>query len=162
MKMNRIIVIVSLSLLLVQFAFAETEPEPYQKIKIKAVFSKLLTRDNADRVYSGQIKSEAGLAEFEKTYGFDIDNSKVTFENQMFIFGITDNISSRAFQFLKQDKIRTFTLDYAETGIKYKLRMPNKGKKLSYVQVFVLKKIDGISHVRAKNSVSNGLSKVYD
>jgi len=80
----------------------------------------------------------------------------------MLIFGITDDITTRAFQFLNQKKSRTFTLDYAETGIKYKIRTPEDGKKHSYIQVFVLKKTEGIPHIRVKNYVSNGLSKVYD
>lgn len=140
----------------------DIEPEIYHKIEIKPVFSKLFTRDKADRVYSGQIKSETGLAEFEKAYGIDVNSSLVSFDGKMLIFGITDNISSRAFQFLRQENIRTFTLDYAETGIKYKLRMPEEGQKHSYMQVFVLDKIEGISHIRVKNTVSNGLSRVYD
>ncbi len=148
--------------LVVSFVVAESEAEAYRTIHIEPVFSKMITRDKADRVYSGQITSEAGLAEFEKIYGIDVDTSQVDFGKQMLIFGITDNISSRAFQFLKQERIRVFTLDYAETGIKYKMRMPEAGKKYSYIQVFVLKKIDGIPHIRVKNSISNGLSKVYD
>jgi len=160
--MNRIIAILSLILVVTHCALAEAEPERYQKIKIKPIFSKLVTRDDADRVYSGQITSEVGLVAFGQKYRVDVDKSLVDFKNQMLIFGITDNISSRAFQFLKQEKIRTFTLDYAKTGIEYKLRMPDEGMKHSYVQVFVLKKTEGISHVRVKNYLKNGLSKVYD
>jgi len=61
-KMKRISTIACIILLAANFASAEAES--YQKIKIESVFSKLVTRDNTDRVYSGQIKSEAGLAEF--------------------------------------------------------------------------------------------------
>jgi hypothetical protein len=162
MKMNKIITITSVILLAVNFVSAEVELEPYQKIKIKKVFSKLITRDKADRIYSGQIKTESGLAEFEKTYGIDIDNSKVDFKKQMLIFGLTDNIRTRAFQFLKQERMNSFTLDYTDTGIEYQLRKVGEGLKYSYVQVFLIGQIDGISHVKVKNLVGNGLSKVYD
>ena len=160
--MRYVIATTSLILLICQVIFAGVEPEPYQKIEIKPVFSKLIIRDNSDRTYSGQIKSKRGLTEFEKAYGIDIDDSRVDFEMQMLVFGITDDITTRIFQFLKQKKVMVFTLDYAETGIKYKLRIPEEGKKHSYMQVFVLKKIEGVSHIRAKNHIRNGLSKVFD
>lgn len=160
--MNRIITIAGVILLAVNFASAEVEPEPYQKIKIEQVFSKLIARDKADRVYSGQIKTGAGLAEFEKTYGIDVDNSKVDFKKQMLIFGMTDNIKTRAFQFLKQERMNSFTLDYIDTGIEYRLRRVGEGLKHSYAQVFLIDRIDGISHVKVKTLVGNGLSRVYD
>jgi len=141
---------------------AEVRPETYRTIKIEPIFSKLIIRNKDDRVYSGQIKSRTGVVEFGKIYGIEIDFSKIDFEEQMLIFGITDNISSRAFQFLQQEKHRFFTLDYADTGIEYKMRAPGKDKKYSFAQVFVLKKIKGISHIRIKNSVKNGLSRIYD
>ncbi len=68
---------------------------PYQTIKINEVFSQLITRDKDDRIYSGQIKSDAGLAEFEKAYGVTLQDHTVDFDKQMFIFGITDRISMR-------------------------------------------------------------------
>lgn len=160
--MNRLIALVILILLGAHYVSAEVEPEPYQKINIKPMFSKLVTRDDTDRVYSGQITSEVGLVAFGQKYRVDVDKTLVDFEKQMLVFGITDDITTRAFQLLKQEKIRTFTLDYAETGIKYKLRRPDEGQKHSYIQVFVLKRMDGISHIRVKNLVANGLSKVYD
>ena len=135
--MNRFLTVTSLILLVARCAFAEEEPEAYQKIKIKSVFSKLITRDKADRVYSGQIKSEAGLAEFEKTYGIDVDSSEINFEKQMLVFGITDNITTRAVQFLKQERLNSFTLDYADIGIEYRLQRVGDGLKYSYFQVFL-------------------------
>jgi hypothetical protein len=131
-------------------------------MKIEPIFSKLIMRDNLDRVYSGQIKTETGLSEFEKIYGIDVDSSSVNFEKQFLIFGITDDITTRAFQFLKQEKIRIYTLDYAETGIRYRMQKPEDGKKYSYIQVFVLEKTESIPHISVKNHVRNGLSKVYE
>ena len=163
--MKRYLTFIILGFLAVIFACsskAEVESEVYQTIKIEEVFSELTTRDKDDRVYSGQIKTETGLTEFEKTYGVKLGNLNIDFKKQMLIFGITDEISTRAFQFLKQEKLRYFTLDYADTGIRYKLTMPDEGKKHSYIQVFILKRIEAISHIKVKNLVRNGLSKVYD
>lgn len=160
--MLRIFSIAGLIILLAHAVSADIEPDPYQDIAIKQIFSMLITRDKADRVYSGQIKNKAGLITFEKSYGINVDMSDINFKKQMLIFGITDNITTRAFQFLKQKRIRLFTLDYAETGIKYKLRAPGEGKKHSYIQVFALNNIEGIPHIQVKNRVGNGLSKLYD
>jgi hypothetical protein len=132
-----------------------------QKKEIEEVFSELITRNADDRTYSGQIKSEAGLAEFENLYEVKLQNITVDFKDQMLIFGITDNISTRAVQFLKHEHIQSFVLEYTDIGIQYKLKAPDKGKKHSYLQVFVLKKIDGVSHIKVKNLIRNGLSKVY-
>lgn len=163
--MKRCLVFTLFAFLAVIFACSskeEVESEIYQTIKIKEVFSELITRDKDDRVYSGQIKTEAGLAEFEGTYGIKLGDVNLDFKNQMLIFGITDEISTRAFQFLKQEQLRYFTLDYADTGIKYKLTMLGEGKKHSYIQVFILKRIEAISHIKVKNIVRNGLSKIYN
>lgn len=165
--MKRTLLIITsfiLAILFIYLSRLQTKPEPYQTIKIKEVFSSLITRDEADRVYSGQIKSKAGLTEFENTYGIKIENLKVDFNKQMLIFGITDNISTRAFQFLKHRNlyIRYFILDYADTGTVYDLVNPGAGKKHSHIQVFVLKKIDNIPHINVKAMAGNGLSMVYD
>ena len=57
-----------LNLFFVNVTQAEVKPEAYETIKIKQVFSKLITRGQNDRIYSGQIKSEKGVIEIEKTY----------------------------------------------------------------------------------------------
>ena len=148
-------------LLLSATAIAE-EPGPYQTIKIKEVFSKLMTRDKEDRVYSGQIKSEDGLSKFKQTYGIELESVSVDFQKQMLIFGITDSISTRAFQLLQDKTTGTIVLDYADTGVEYRLLAPGEGKKHSYLQVFILDRINGIAHVRVKNLEQNGLSKMYE
>lgn len=157
-----ILAVAALAILLIYLSKIKAEPKPYQKIKIKEVFSSLITRDEADRVYSGQIKSKAGLTEFENTYNIKIENLKIDFNKDMLIFGITDNISTRAFQFLKQEISASFTLDYFDTGIMYKLAAPDEGKKYFHIQVFVLNKIENIPHIKVKNLVRDGLSIVYD
>lgn len=159
--MIRIIAIVTLSLLLVQCGLSDKEIGPYYKIEIEPVFSKLITRDSDDRTYSGQILTKSGLDEFEKTYGVDVDDSGFNFGSKMLIFGITDDITTRAFQLLKQLNTRALILDYHETGTKYKLGVAEDGMKHSYVQVFALKRMEGVPHIRVKNLVRNGLSKVY-
>lgn len=160
--MNRHIGFVLIPILLFSAIVIADGPEPYQTIKIKEVFSKLMPRDKEDRVYSGQIKSEGGLIKFKQMYGIELESVSVDFQKQMLIFGITDSISTRAFQLLKQERIWSFVLDYADTGIKYKLDMPGEGKKYSYFQVFILNRIDGISHVGVKNLERGGLSKIYE
>ncbi len=159
--MNRYLVYVFFSLFLACSSRAEGTPEIYRSIRINEVFSKLIARDLDDRTYSGQIKSKTGLAEFEKAYGIKLSNRNLNFDTHFLIFGITDDFSSRAFQFLEQKKLGHFILDYVETGIKYKFRGLDKGKKYSFLQVFVLKRIEGISHIMIKNMVLHGVSNVF-
>jgi hypothetical protein len=141
-------------------------PEPYQQIKVKEILATRIVRDGEDRVYSGQIKSEDGLAKFKNIYGIELDSVSVNFNTQMLIFGITDNISTTAFQFLKQERPRSFVLDYADMEIEIKLggRLDkvDKGKKYSRLQVFILDRMEGIPHIRVKNFVANGLSNIYE
>lgn len=160
--MNGIVFLTVLVLGLAFPALTEEAPEPYEKIMIEPIFEQIITRDQTDRIYSGQIKTHAGLAKFEKDYGIILARQNVDFAKKMLIFCITDNITTRAFQLLKQERMRSYTLDYADTGIKYKLLIPREGQKHSYLQVFMLERIDGISHVNVKNMIVNGLSKVYD
>lgn len=138
------------------------DPEPYAKIRIKEVFSAMITRDEADRIYSGKILSMEGLKFFEKKYGIQTGISDMNFNDDMLIFGITDNISTRAFQFLNQKLMNKFTLDYADTGVKYKLAMPGEGKKHSFLQIFVLDRIDNMPHIYVKNLCLGGLSESFE
>lgn len=160
--MKRYFVYSVLFILLANCSEAEVKPEVYNCIKIDDVFSKMITRDMSDRVYSGLIKSRAGVREFEKVYQIELGNLKVNFNTQTLIFGITDNFSSRAFQFLEQKKLSVFTLDYTETGIHYKMRKLDKGNKYSFMQVFITKRIDGNPHIYVKNMIYNGFSKFFD
>ena len=160
--MNRHLMCTMLAMGLVLSAQAsEDDPEPYRSINIREVFSKMITRDETDRVYSGQIKTQAGLEAFEKAYVV-LGNQQIDFTKQMLIFGITDEMSTRAIQFLAQERMRDFTLDYADTGIRYRMEPPQTGKKYSQLQVFILDRIDGIPHIKVKNLVRDRLSTVYD
>ena len=134
----------------------------FSPIKIKEIFSQLVSRDAGDRVYSGQILSEAGLADFEKTYGIHMAERHVDFRKQMLIFGVTDNITTRASQLLRREGVQSFTLDYVDLECQYRLRPPEEGKKYSHLQVFILDRIDGIPHVKVRNYLEDGLSRVYD
>ncbi len=141
---------------------AQAAGDPYEKIPFKEIFLKLIVRDREDRVYSGQIKSEKGLAAFSRKYALDFKPQGIDFKKHMLIFGITDNISTRAFRFLKRKGMNVYVLDYYETGLKYKLRMPETGKKYSYIQIFLTDRIEGIPHIAVKNFVVGGLSEVYE
>lgn len=157
--------IIVMAFMLTLFACIEDKgikPEEYKKIRIKEVFSEMITRDQADRVYSGQILSMEGLKAFEKKYGVKTRVSGMNFNDDMLVFGITDNISTRAFQLLNQKVMNKYTLDYADTAIMYKLAMPGDGKKHSFVQVFSLKRMESISHIWVKNIVPDGLSMTLD
>lgn len=136
--------------------------EIYEGIEIREVLSNLIIRDMDDCIYSGQIKSQKGFTEFINKYlkekPFDL---KINFEKKMLIFGITDDISSKAFRFFKNKHSSSYVLDYYDTGICRKMRNPGKNKKYSYLQIFVVDRIDGIPHIRVKNLVSNKLSKTY-
>ena len=136
--------------------------DPYFEIETEEVFSELIVRNRDDREYSGQIKSQEGLKVFSSKYSLGLKLKKVDFEKQMLIFGVTDNISTRAFRLLKQKKLRSFCLDYYDSGIVYKLVVLEEGRKYSYVQIFLIDRIEEISHIEVKNLIRDGLSKVYE
>ena len=160
--------IILMSLLLIlnlqNLSCEDIQPEKYEVIPFQSIFSDLIQRKSDDRIYSGQISTLKGLEAFVKSYEIQVDQTKVDFQTQMIIFGITDQFSTRAMQFLYQKKIHEYTLDYAETGIKYSMVEPKKGNKYSYLQLFVIAKdkVKGIPHIAVKNSVQNGLSKVFE
>jgi len=155
-------ILIALFLLGISFyGFAE-QKQIYEEIKINEALSRLIIRNKDDRVYSGQVKSQKGLTEFINKYLKETPlDLKINFKKDMLIFGITDNISTKAYRFLKSPIRNEYTLDYYDTGVERKLRRADKGKKHSYLQIFVVKRIDGISHIRVKNIVSHKSSKTY-
>jgi len=140
--------------------FGSDKPEPYKKIDIREIYSKMIIRNDNDPVHSGQIKSTEGLAKFQKTYGITVNVENVDFKSQFLIFGLTDNITTRAIQFLNQERSHRYTLDYAETGIDYFMTTP-KGKKPSYMQIFVLDRIERGFCINIKNVIKSGRSEMY-
>ena len=79
----------------------------------------------------------------------------------MLVFGITGNISTRVSRFIKYKNSNSFYLDYYDTGIRYKLMVPEKGKRYYYLQIFIIDRIDEIPHIRVEN-LEQGLSKIYE
>ena len=137
------------------------EGPQYKNIKYEEVFGELIQRDKSDRVYSGQIKSAKGLEEFLEQYPVSLNFKDVDFNKQMLIFGITDQISTRAFQLLSTWNNRHLLLDYYDTDIKYKLAITKEGERYSFLQIFLLQRIDGLAHVNVKNKVEDKLSWIY-
>lgn len=160
--MSRFLRYIAPAALVLSFPAAAFASGPYENVPVEQVFERIITRERYDSVYSGQIRDAEGLAEFERNYGVEAAPPEIDFKKQMLVFGINDNLSSRAFQLLQQDwSVRSIlTLDYYDTGIRYRLALPPEGKKTSRMQVFIMERIDGVSHVRVKDLV-RGLSKVY-
>ena len=144
----------------VLIGYIKTPKKVYETIHTKEIFSKLITRDKNDRLHSGLIKSAEGLTEFEKAYGVDMGNPKVDFKLEMLLFGITDNYHTWAYRFVSQKSFPFHILDYKESGREMKMKPVAEGKKYSRLQVFFLKRIDNVSHIRVRNIVP-GLSRVY-
>jgi hypothetical protein len=144
------------------FTVGHAEDEPYQEINKKEILSVLITRQKADRVYSGQIKSSKGAQAFLEKYSVKLDVQKIDFQNQMVIFGITDQITTRAYRFLKRKDQPLFILDYLDSGIRIKIGFPGEGKKYSHIQLFLIDKIEGIPHIKVRNFVKGKLSKIYE
>jgi hypothetical protein len=141
---------------------AKVDVLPSRTIGIREIHAQILSRDEGDRVYSGQIRSEAGLRRFRERFGIDSEMPSIDFEKNMLVFGLTDRITTRAYRLVAMDLIRYYVLDYSETGIKYKLMPPGEGKKHSYLQIFVVERIEGIAHVQVRNFMGNGLSRIFE
>ncbi|MBN1911949.1 MAG: hypothetical protein JW818_19665 [Pirellulales bacterium] len=135
---------------------------PFENINIEQIFSERIVREKNDMVCCGLIESKEGLAKFKAVYGIDVKADKVDFDKQTLLFGITNNISTRAFQLLSQPRIRLLTLDYVDSGERFRLAPLAPGKKYSHVQVFVLKKIERRINLRVKNYLPVGRMEVYN
>jgi len=132
--------------------------EYYEVIPIKEVYSKLIERDEKDLLQSGVIASKAGLSKFKSDYALNFDSSSIDFNKQKLVFGITDEITSRAFQLLKSN---TYCLDYRAYAIKYKIRKAGAGEKNSYLQIFAIDSKHILRWLDVKNVIRNKKSKNY-
>ncbi|MFH1548161.1 MAG: hypothetical protein ABID32_02480 [Candidatus Omnitrophota bacterium] len=159
--MKRDVILFTMIFIFITLGCAKTTGNSSIEIEIKEVFAKLIVSDIGNSLYSGQIKSQVGLEEFARQYSLDLGIKNVDFKQKMLVFGITGNISARVSRFIKYKNSNSFYLDYYDTGIRYKLMIPKKGKRYYYLQIFIIDRIDGIPHIRVKN-LEQGLSKIYE
>ena len=132
--------------------------EYYEVIPMKEVYSKLIERDEKDLLHSGVIASDTGLSEFKSDYALNFDSSSIDFSKQKLVFGITDEITSRAFQLLKSN---SYCLDYRAYAIKYKIRKAGPGEKNSFLQIFAIDSKHILRRLDVKNVIRNRKTKNY-
>ena len=156
-KLVPLIVIISICLL----GCSTTTPDPYKILPITEVYSQLIERSETDLLHSGVIASESGLSTFRTEYGIGFNAGSIAFDKQMLVFGITDEITSRAFRLLKP-QAGTYCLDYRAHAVKYKIKKADPGNKNSYLQIFTINRIEGLSRIDVKNIVRGMATKRYE
>ena len=137
---------------------------PYRKVEISQLLVELVTRPADDQVYTGMITSNAGLKKFEKEYGVRLGKADFDFEKRMLIFGLTEMLHTRAFQFLEERHGggHFYVLDYYDTFDADDYLGPlEEGKKHMFLQVFEAKRIENISRIRQKDHVLGGDFRTY-
>ncbi len=154
------------SLVFVQFgltgptAIAADAKSPYEIIPLKPLFADFdsgwrIIRPISDKLIVGQILSEKGADQFRAKYGVTFTTDDIDFDKQMLVFGITDFISFRAFQLLRNRRFDdSYVLDYYNAGLYRRLKNPGKDKQYSIVQVFVISRNERmIGNVEVKRPV---------
>ncbi len=135
---------------------------PYEIIPLKPILAEQrVIRPASDNLLVGQIVSEKAAGQFRAKYGVAFETDNIDFSKQMLVFGITDIVSTRAFQLLRNRHTDAFMLDYRYVNYYRRLAPPGENKKISIVQVFVTSRNEKMVGNIAVKNVTHEFTKWY-
>jgi hypothetical protein len=120
----------------------------------------IIQRNHEDRYYSITICSANGWKEFKTIYAVKKEYMIPDFSGEILIVGLNDRMSEKVTGLIYNKKTRKYFIDYADSGKKYKMRLPNVGKKYTGVTIIKANLDCSIySHVGVRRMGGDGLSK---
>ena len=115
-------------------------------------------RDDTDRRYSVWTTDQSKALNLLKDYGIVLPNFQLHKGEVLAIF-LNDNITQDLIQIVHNKTANTTFADYADSGIEFRLKASDKGKKYSHVTAVVFSPIGTPSHLGLRDMVPNKLSE---
>lgn len=115
-------------------------------------------RDSADRRYSLWTDEPVKVAGLLKEFGFSNPDFKMEAGQVLAVF-LNDTITEDLTQMTYNKTANRTFADYADSGIRFKLKAPEEGKKYSHVTVVVFTPVGTPSHLGLRGMIAEGLSE---
>lgn len=115
------------------------------------------SRDATDCRYSVWTDEQDKATKLLKDFGFAVQDFQLQ-KGQILAIFLNDNITQDLTQIVYNKTANMTFADYADSGIMFKLRAPEEGKKYSHVTVVIFKPTGTPGHLGVRDMVRGGLS----
>lgn len=116
------------------------------------------TRDGADRRYSVWTADQSKATKLLKDFGIVVPDFQLQ-KGQVLAVFLNDNITQDLTRMVYNKTANDTFADYADSGIKFKLKAVAEGKKYSHVTAVVFSPAGMPSHLGVRDTVRKGLSE---
>lgn len=116
------------------------------------------SRDTTDRRYSVWTDEQNKATKLLKDFGFPVRDFQLQ-KGQVLAIFLNDDITQDLTQIVYNKTTNKTFADYADSGIKFKLKAPEEGKKYSHATAVVFVPIGTPSHLGMRSMIQGGLSE---
>ena len=128
-------------------------------LKHKVVYDeRTYSRDVSDQRYSVWTVEETKARKLLKDFGFVVEGFQLE-KGQVLAVFLNDKITQDLTQVVHNKTANQTFADYAASGMQFKLKAPDKGKKYSHVTAIVFTPIGVPSHLGVRGMIRGGLSE---
>jgi len=130
-----------------------------QTLEHKVIYDeRTYTRDNADRRYSVWTTDKISATKLLKDFGIQLPDFELHSGQVLAVF-LNDNITEDLTQIIHNKSANHTFADYADSGIKFKLRALVDGKKYSHITAVVFTPVNMPNHLGIRGMIPGGLSE---
>lgn len=146
-------------LILAALMTASVHAVELQALEYKVIHDeRTFSRVDTDRRYSVWAAEQEKAIKLLKGFGFAVADFKLQ-EGQVLAVFLNDAITQELTQIVYNKTANSTFADYADSGIEFKLRAAQRGKKYSHVTVVIFTPIGMPSHLGMRGMIQGGLSE---
>ncbi|MDA7530858.1 hypothetical protein N8532_00670 [Akkermansiaceae bacterium] len=119
---------------------------------------RIYSRDIADKRYSVWAVGETKAKKLLKDFGFVVEDFQLE-KGQVLAVFLNDEITQDLTQVVHNKTANQTFADYAASGIQFKIKAPDEGKKYSHVTAIVFTPLGAPSHLGVRGMLRGGLSE---
>jgi hypothetical protein len=141
-------------------ALMEAEAVEIQSIPHRVVEDdRTFVREATDKRYSIWTNSELAIAEIFSELGLPQNGIIGLKRGEVFAVFLNDRIEEDLVQIARNTSTNQYFADYADSGIKYRLRRLSEDKKFSHLTAVIFTPSEMPTHLGLRGMITNGLSE---
>lgn len=141
-------------------ALMEAEAVEIQSIPHRVVEDdRTFVREATDKRYSIWTNSELAIAEIFSELGLPQNGIIGLKRGEVFAVFLNDRIEEDLVQIARNTSTNEYFADYADSGIKYRLRRLSEDKKFSHLTAVIFTPSEMPTHLGLRGMIANGLSE---
>lgn len=149
-----------LAALLMSVSLLEAAPLVLKPIAFEVIHdARTLQRDEKDRRYSVWTEKDAAVGPLMKDFGLEAVKVPALKPGQILAVFLNDKITDDLTAIIYNHTANAIFADYADSGIRFKMKAPDPGKKYSHLTVVIFSPPGTPSHLGVRAMQADGLSE---